>query len=60
VQAHRKQASAIVGVPALRNTNIGGGKRNVRAGTAGAVEAVVAAMRAHASDASVQARACEP
>ena len=43
---------------ALRNMNIGGGKHNVRAGTAGAVEDVVAAMPAHASDASVQARAC--
>eukprot|EP00740_Mantoniella_antarctica_P023337 CAMPEP_0198682240 /NCGR_PEP_ID=MMETSP1468-20131203/8334_1 /TAXON_ID=1461545 /ORGANISM="Mantoniella sp, Strain CCMP1436" /LENGTH=73 /DNA_ID=CAMNT_0044424957 /DNA_START=53 /DNA_END=271 /DNA_ORIENTATION=+ len=38
--------------------NVGGGKRNVRAGTAGAVEAVVAAMRTHAGSADVQEAAC--
>ena len=43
---------------ALRNMNVGDGKRNVRAGNVGAVEAVVVAMRTHEESDDVQENAC--
>jgi hypothetical protein len=58
VDAREERRGARDGVHALRNLIINGADNRIGAGTAGAIKAVVEAMRAHAEGANVREAAC--